>query len=58
MQQSSLRSWMSPSRHWLSLVLGLVVVVLLAAACVPAPAATPAAALLLRQPLPLLWPLR
>jgi len=40
-QQSSLRSWMSPSRHLLSLVLGLVVVVLLAAACVPAPAATP-----------------
>jgi protein-disulfide isomerase len=42
-QQSSSRSWMSPSCHWLSLVLGLVVVVLLAAACVSAPATTPPA---------------
>jgi protein-disulfide isomerase len=42
-QQSSSSSWMRPSRHLLSLGLGLVVVVLLAAACVPAPAANPGA---------------
>src|SRR5512133_2665542 len=42
MQQSTSHSGTSRFRPWLTLGLGLIVVVLLAAACVPAPAVAPA----------------